>query len=164
MITKESSFELDNIDWCLLDLLRENARLTFAELGRQVHLSLAAVAERVRKLEEHGIISGYHVALNAHRLDFTVQAFLHVTSTKENCARVVSLAQTLPEVREAYRVTGSESYLLKVYTGSIAHLEELIDQFLAVADVTTSLILSTPVQKPALERITDMAYSSKETC
>ncbi|HEX4205915.1 MAG TPA: Lrp/AsnC ligand binding domain-containing protein [Ktedonobacteraceae bacterium] len=97
-------------------------------------------------------------------LDLTVQAFLRVTSTKENCARVVALAQTLPEVREAYRVTGSESYLLKVYTVSIAHLEELIDQFLAVADVTTSLILSTPVQKPALERITEMAYSSKETC
>jgi Lrp/AsnC family leucine-responsive transcriptional regulator len=164
MAAKESSLELDDIDWCLLDLLRKNARLTFAELGRQVHLSLAAVAERVRKLEEHGIISGYHVALNAHRLDLTVQAFLRVTSTKENCARVVALAQTLPEVREAYRVTGSESYLLKVYTVSIAHLEELIDQFLAVADVTTSLILSTPVQKPALERITEMAYSSKETC
>ncbi len=61
-------------------------------------------------------------------------------------------------------MTGSESYLLKVYTVSIAHLEELIDQFLAVADVTTSLILSTPVQKPALERITEMAYNSKETC
>ena len=163
MITKVSSFELDEIDWCLLDLLRENARLTFAELGRQVHLSLAAVAERVRKLEEHGIISGYHVALNARRLDLTVQAFLRVTSTKENCARVVALAQTLPEVREAYRVTGSESYLVKVYAVSIAHLEELINQFLAVADVTTSLILSTPVQKPAFERISKIAHSYEET-
>src|SRR5690242_17515472 len=125
MITKESSFELDEIDWYLIDLLRENARLPFAELGRQVHLSLAAVAERVRKLEEHGVISGYHVALNAHRLNLTVQAFLRVTSTKENCVRVVALAQTLPEVREAYRVTGSESYLIKIYAGSIAHLEAL---------------------------------------
>ncbi|HEX4205914.1 MAG TPA: AsnC family transcriptional regulator [Ktedonobacteraceae bacterium] len=70
MAAKESSLELDDIDWCLLDLLRKNARLTFAELGRQVHLTLAAAAERVRKLEEHGIISGYHVALNAHRLGF----------------------------------------------------------------------------------------------
>lgn len=162
MTTKESSLELDEIDWCILDLLRENARLTFAELGRQVHLSLAAVAERVRKLEEHGIIRGYHVALNARHLDLTVQAFLHVTSTKENCARVVALAQALPEVREAYRVTGSASYLVKVYAVSIAHLEELIDQFLAIADVTTSLILSTPVEKPALERIVEKANGPKE--
>jgi Lrp/AsnC family transcriptional regulator, leucine-responsive regulatory protein len=162
--TKESSLELDEIDWRLLDLLRENARLTFAELGRQVHLSLAAVAERVRKLEEHGVINGYHAALNARHLNLAVQAFLHVTSTKENCARVVSLAQMLPEVREAYRVTGSESYLIKVYAVSIAHLEKLIDQFLAIADVTTSLILSAPVQKPALERIPEIAYRSEETC
>lgn len=164
MSTKESSPELDEIDWCLLDLLRENARVTFAELGRQVHLSLAAVAERVRKLEEHGIISGYHVALNARRLDLSVQAFLRITCTKENCARVVELAQTLPEVRETYRVTGNESYLVKVYAVSVAHLEDLIDQFLAVADVTTSLILSTSIQKPALERIPGIVYRSRETC
>ena len=163
MITRESLPVLDDIDWSLLDLLRENARLTFAELGRQVHLSLAAVAERVHKLEEHGIIRGYHVVLDAQRLDYTVQAFLHVTSKKDDCARVVALAQALPEVREAYRVTGSESYLLKVYTTSIAHLERLIDQFLAIADVMTSLILSTPVQKPALERIIDGRSLSQET-
>jgi len=154
MNTKDSTSELDDIDWQLLDLLRENARRSFTEMSRHVHLSLSAVAERVRKLEEQGVIQGYHIALSAERLGYTVHAFLHITSTQDNCQRVVALAQALPEVREAYRVTGSAAYLVSVYAYSVSHLETLIDQFLAVADVTTSLILSIPVHKAALERIT----------
>ncbi len=150
---KDSASELDDIDWQLLDLLRENARMSFTELSRHVHLSLPAVAERVRKLEEQGVLQGYHIALSAERLDYTVHAFLHVTSTHDNCSRVVALAQALPEVREAYRVTGGAAYLVGVYAYSVAHLETLIDQFLAVGDVTTSLILSIPVHKASLERI-----------
>lgn len=153
MDTKEVFAALDDSDWRIIDCLRANARVSFTDLGRQVHLSLAAVAERVRKLEERGVILGYHAALNPLHLGLPVQAFLRVSSSQQNCQRVVALARALPEVREAYRVTGTESYVLKVFTPSVAHLEHLIDQFLALGDVMTSLILSEPVAKASLERV-----------
>ena len=153
MEAQTSFVHLDEIDRHILTLLREQARLSYAELGRLVHLSLAAVAERVRKLEERQIILGYHTALNPIPLGLTVQAFLRVSSTQPNCQRVVALAQSLPEVREAYRVAGEESYFIKVVAPSVAHLEQLIDQFLALGDVMTSLILSVPVMKPSLEAL-----------
>lgn len=153
METKEVLPPLDDIDWHIIACLRNNARVSFTDLGRQVHLSLAAVAERVRKLEERGVILGYRVALNPLLLGLPVQAFLRVSSSQQNCKRVVALAHALPEVREAYRVTGTESYVLKVFAPSVAHLEYLIDQFLALGDVMTSLILSAPVAKASLERV-----------
>ena len=152
MLAKENMAQLDHLDWQILHLLQQNARLTFTDISRQVHLSLSAVAERVHKLEAGGILMGYHARVNPEQVGFPIQAFIRITTRREYCDRVVALAQSLPEVREGYRLTGTESHILKVYATSLHHLETLIDAFTDLGDVVTSIALSMPVWKSSLER------------
>ncbi|HEX2033364.1 MAG TPA: Lrp/AsnC family transcriptional regulator [Chloroflexota bacterium] len=142
---------LDEIDWRLLVALQENARVTFSELGRRVGLTAPAVAERVRRLEDLGIISSYQVSLNLERLGLPVAAVVRLVTTEGGCAAFAGVAPTFPEVRECHRVTGSDSYVLKVSLPSIQHLESLLDRLSAYGTTTTSLILSSPVTRRVVE-------------
>jgi Lrp/AsnC family leucine-responsive transcriptional regulator len=141
---------LDAISWKLLHLLQENARRSFSELGREVGLSPPAVAERVRRLEEAGIITGYHAAVAPARLGFALLAFMRLSDVGERGERVAVLVRELPEVLECHRVTGSDSYILKVVATSIADLEAIIDRLTPYGQITTSLVLSTAIARRAI--------------
>jgi Lrp/AsnC family leucine-responsive transcriptional regulator len=136
---------LDGVGWKLLVLLQENARLTYSELGRQVGLSAPAVAERVRKLEEAGIITGYHAVVDPGKVGLAIGALLRLGGVGDRVAQLSQLVVETPEVLECHRLTGSDSYVLRVMAGSIGHLEQLIDRFVPFGEVTTSLVLSSPV-------------------
>lgn len=140
---------LDLVGRKLLSALQENARLSYSELGRQLGLSGPAVAERVRKLEEAEIITGYHAEVNPAQLGFGVLAFIRLTTTTDKYPRV--LAQRLPEIRECHHVTGSEAFILKVLATSIPHLESIIAQLSAYGGTGTSIVLSSPVSKHGLD-------------
>jgi len=142
---------LDPVGRKLLRALQENARLTFSELGRQLGLSGPAVAERVRKLEELEIITGYHAEVNAAHLGFGVLAFIRLTTSTDKYSRVLELAQRLPEIRECHHVTGGEAFIMKVLATSIPHLESIIAQLSAYGATSTSIVLSSPVRKHNLE-------------
>jgi len=114
---------LDDVGWQILAALQDNGRLSFAELGRRVHLSLPAVAERVKRMEEAGVITGYHAAVSMDRLGLSIGAFIRISTSQEGCARLVALATERPEIRECYRLTGTDSYIMKVAVTSIAHLK-----------------------------------------
>lgn len=143
---------LDDINWKLLRLLQANARCSFSELGRAVGLSSPAVAERVRRLEEAGVIAGFHAAVNPAKVGLPLLAFMRLAEVGDRGERVAALAHELPEVIECHRVTGSDSYILKIMATSIAHLEALIDRFNPYGQVTTSLVLSSPVVRHSVER------------
>src|SRR5262245_21049814 len=137
-MTFNSERLLDIVGWKLLALLQEDARRSFSELGRAVGLSSPAVAERVRRMEEAGIITGYHAAIDPQRVGMQLLAFMRLSEVGDQSTRFADLVAETPEVLECHRLTGSDSYVLKVVAQSITHLEMLIDRFVPYGQVTKS--------------------------
>ncbi len=131
----------------ILRALQDDARISFAELGRKVGLSGPAITDRVRKMEEAGIIAGYHAQVNLGKIGFPVTAFVRMGVSRENFQRVIALARDIPEVRECHHSSGDDTFLLKVMATSEEHLERLIDPFRSLGEVHTAVIVSTPVEK-----------------
>lgn len=142
----ESPF-VDAIDRRLLDLLRRNGRLSFAELARKVGLSAPAVHERVGKLEAAGVIRGYHADVDPDSIDLGVTALIRIVhDTKVDIDDLVAGMHGFPEVESCYFLAGEESLLLKLRVGTIAELEHLVIQLgrtPGVANTRTTIALST---------------------
>ncbi len=151
----ENHGELDDLDWQLLTALQENARLSFSELGRQVGLSQPAVAERIRRLEESGVIAGYHAQLNLERVGLPLMAFVRF-STRGRQAEVEALTviQDLPEVLECHHVAGEDSYIIKAVVSSVRHLEALISRLGSCGQTITTVVLSSPVTHRVISQAT----------
>jgi len=147
---------LDTTGWQLLHALQQNARLSYSELGQRVGLSSPAVAERVRRMEDAGIISGYHAEINLSKVGFPITAIIRMsTSPGERCTRFTGFVENIPEVLECYRVTGSDALIMKVMASSVEHLEALIDQLSAHGQLTTSIVLSTPVRRRIVTQVAE---------
>ena len=138
---------LDGVGWKLLTLLQEHARSSYSELGREVGLSAPAVAERMRKLEEAGIITGYHAAVRWERAGWPITALVRLSGISSEAPHVAGLIAETPEVLACHRVTGEDSYILTVVAVSTLHLEQIVDRLIPYGRVTTSLVLSTPVRR-----------------
>ena len=144
---------LDATGWQLLQELQQNARLSFSELGQRVGLSAPAVADRIRRMEEAGIITGYRAEVNMSKLGLPVKAIIRLSSVAgQSCTTVALRVSEISEVLECYRVTGSDSVIIKVVAASVAHLERIIDQLSLYGLPTTSIVLSKPVQKQTITR------------
>jgi Lrp/AsnC family leucine-responsive transcriptional regulator len=141
---------LDDVGWRILAVLQEDARLSFSELGRRVGLSPPAAAERVRRLEEAGIITGYHVALGLEKLGFPMTAIIRVTAPEEKFQQLKTTVRDLDAVLECHHVTGADSLVLKVVAVSVAHLERVIEALGRHGTPTTGIILSSPVPRRAI--------------
>jgi Lrp/AsnC family leucine-responsive transcriptional regulator len=141
---------IDAIDRRLLCELGDDARLSTAELGRRVALSPPAVAERVRRLERLGVITGYRAEIDPRALGYAIAAIVRVRPTPRQLPRIAELARTTPEVVECYRITGDDCFLMKLHLHSIDDLEPVLDRFVLFGQTTTSIIQSTPVQRRAL--------------
>jgi len=149
-----STPNLDHTDWGLLEALQEDARLTFAELGRRVNLSPPAVAERVRRLEDAGVLRGYHAELDLAALGLPMQAMVRITtSNAAECTNYARRLEDVDEVLEAQRVTGTDSYIVRVAVRSMEHLEDLLNRMAPHSgDTITAMILSTPVPSKVVTR------------
>ncbi len=138
--------QLDETDWHIMKELQENARLSYAELGRIVNLSRPAVAERMRRLEEMGVISGYRAEINLARLGYGITAFVRINA-QGDVSELLAAIRDVPEVLECHRGTGNDSFILKVAVPSLWQLESVIDRFLRFGQVTTSVVLSSVLTK-----------------
>lgn len=136
---------LDKTDLLLLDELQANARTPFAELARRVHLSTPAVIDRIRRLEDAGVLLGYHAHINAAALGLGVRAFVKVTVAGDRLAAFAALARSVPEVVECHRVTGNESFLAQVAVRDMGHLEQVLDSLMPYVSTNTSIVLNSPV-------------------
>jgi Lrp/AsnC family leucine-responsive transcriptional regulator len=138
---------MDKTNWKLLKLLEQNGRLTYAELGKMVHLTAPAVAERVRKLEESGVITGYSVQVNLEKAGIPITALVEcqVYRTKER--EFKALVMGLDEVIECYNVTGPYAFVLKVGVKSMSKLDVLLERLIDLSDTNTMMIMTTPVKR-----------------
>jgi len=141
--------ELDVIAWKIIEALQQNARLSFAELGRKVGLSTPAVAERVHRLEEARVISGYHAAVNLSRIGLPIRVLVRLTIPGGDApiVRAVHAIKELPEVSRCHRITGAESFVIEADVVSVRHLEALIDRLSALGATSTSTVLSSPIER-----------------
>ncbi|HVW53932.1 MAG TPA: Lrp/AsnC family transcriptional regulator [Trinickia sp.] len=143
---------MDESDWKILALLQNNGRMTYTDLARQVQLSVPAVTERVKRLEEGGVIEGYAARVNSAAAGYVVTALIAITVQQPGKARFLKLLETIPEVIECHHVTGADSYIMRLVAVSMADLERLIGQINLYGETRTSIIMSTPLPARALQR------------
>ncbi|MDK2125348.1 Lrp/AsnC family transcriptional regulator [Parachitinimonas caeni] len=136
--------ELDSYDQKILALLQANARLGYTEIGRQIHLSSPAVAERIRRLEDAGVIAGYGVRLNLRTLGYSFEAFIQVTV--ESHAALDAWAAAHPEVLALHATTGSHCALLRVAVVSPEHLQTLLFSLGEIGKTSTSVVLTSQLE------------------
>ena len=136
---------LDAINRQLLAELQANARTTVAELARRVNLSPAAVSDRLARLEDDGVISGYHARIDPRALGFTVCAIVRIRPVTRQLHRIPALAQDVPEITECHRVTGEDCYVLTVHLRDMDDLEPILDRFAPLGQTTTSIVHSSPI-------------------
>ncbi|MGD9485701.1 Lrp/AsnC family transcriptional regulator [Streptomyces sp. TRM70308] len=136
----------DATDLRLLDVLQRDGRASYAELARAVNMSASAVTERVRRLEESGVIRGYAAVVDRERLGQAVLAFVRLRYPTGNYKPFHDLLATTPEILEAHHVTGDDCFVLKVSVRSMRHLEETTGRIAGLGAVTTSVVYSSPLE------------------
>ena len=143
---------IDEIDWKILKGLQENARTSFAELGRQIGLTTPAVIERIRKLEDAKIITGYRAEIDAAKIGLPITAFIRMSISGVDYSRIIKVAEKSMEVLECHRGTGNDSFIMKVAVADVEHLQTLIDKLVPFGITTTSIVLSSPVKNRVIDK------------
>lgn len=154
-MTNDSEKLLDETGWELLCALQENARSSYAELGRCVGLTAPAVADRMRRFEAAGIITGYHAAVNPAKLGLGLTVIIRFQSSREPYEYTYAAIKACPEIIECHRVTGDDCMTLTAVVSSVEHLQELITRLAPYGASNTSIVLSSPlhhrvIRPPAL--------------
>lgn len=164
---------LDDKDRAILALLQENARIANAEIARRIELAPSAVFQRIRKLEDAGIIQGYEARLDPRALGHGLVAFVRVqTGEGAHAPEIIAALDRLPMVQEIHRVVGEDCFFVKVRVEDTHVLAELLDEHIqlipGVASTKTTIVLTTaketrelPLEAPSLELVTDGGASEE---
>ena len=135
-------FDADKVDTAILHALQSNGRQSIAELARTVNMSHSATAERVRRLEDAGVISGYAARVDPERLGYLVLAYVRLRYPSSDYAPLHRLLRQLSEVVEAHHVTGDDCFIMKVVATDMKHLEQISGRIGGLGSVTTSVVYS----------------------
>lgn len=147
--------ELDPTDISMIETLQENGRISVSELGRRVGLSQPAASERLRRLEERGIISGYRAVIDPAAIGLGMMAIIRLRTTHEYIKTCLKQFSEMPQVIEVLRLTGEDCFHLKVIVPSPAELESIVDAVARYGSVTTAVVLrSEPAKRIGRELIT----------
>jgi Lrp/AsnC family leucine-responsive transcriptional regulator len=135
---------LDGTDWQILRELQQDARLSYNELGRRVNLSAPAAAERVRKLEDKGVITGYAAQIDLAKVGLPLLAFIQLRCDPGKCLLKTSSADKYPEILEIHKLSGAHCTLLKVAVSSMDHLEAFNERLGSHGPLTSNIVTSSP--------------------
>ncbi|MFE5682716.1 Lrp/AsnC family transcriptional regulator [Streptomyces sp. NPDC056512] len=149
-MTGESPYTPDATDWRILDVLQREGRASYAELARAVSMSASAVTERVKRLEEAGVIAGYAAVVVPERIGLPILAFVRLRYPNGHYKPFHDLVEVAPEILEAHHVTGDDCFVIKVAARSMKHLEEVSGRIGALGSVTTSVVYSSPLPRRPL--------------
>ena len=156
--------ELDRIAWKIIEELQQDARISWAELGRRVGLTTPAVAERVHRLEKLGVIRGFHADISLERLGLPILIFVRLSMAgPESLVRTFQQqVKTWDEVIECHRVTGSDSFIVKARVVSVEHLERFLDKLGHYGTTSTATVLSSPVlQRTITKKVVEQFHDGK---
>ena len=140
----------DSLGWKMLIELQKDARISFAELGRRVGLSTPAAAQRVRHMEEAGIIRAYRAEISPSGVGLPITAFIRMSIVGDVLPRLTAHLRSMTEIVECYRGTGADSFIMKVNVISVEHLNDVIDRLTHYGTTSTSLVLGSVVEKNLL--------------
>ena len=141
----------DEIDRRIIGELQVNARISYAELGRRVGLTTPAVIERVRKLEDAGIILGYPAEIDPAKVGMPITAFIRMSITGVDYSHIIQVAEGSKEILECHRGAGGDSFIMRVVVESVEHLQQVIDRLTPYGITTTTIVLSSPVKRRTLD-------------
>ncbi len=138
---------LDDLDRRLLDILSLNARISLKELAQEAGLSSPSTADRLRRLEDRGVITGFTVAVNPAALGYSLQAVVRVRPMPGMLHIVEKLIQETPEFVECDKVTGDDCFIAKLLVRDMEQLDSILDRVAERAQTNTSIVKSTPVKR-----------------
>lgn len=150
-IYRSRGFELDVFNKQILELLQVNARISNAEIGRRIGLSSPAVSERIKKMEDAGIIRGYGVHINPNELGYQINAIISLKVFMGRLKPFLKQVHTFKEIVNCYRITGNENIIMEVVLTNQEHLEELINQLIKYGETKTNVVLSRLVENNIIE-------------
>ncbi len=139
--------KLDRLNWLILEELQQNARMPLIEISKKVGVSSPAVSERIQRMEEDGIIKGYGVAIDLKNIGYPMGVFISAKIRFGQVEKFHELIKITPEISECHKLTGNDCLLLRANVRNTEHLEELNNILSHYGELTTSLILSTIVDK-----------------
>jgi Lrp/AsnC family transcriptional regulator, leucine-responsive regulatory protein len=139
--------DLDKKDRLIIKALQQDARQSLSALGKRIGLSQPAVSERVKKLEDAGVICGYSARIDLRAIGLRLQAVVRVRTTHEHIQRYVGLFESMPEVLDVVRVTGDDCFVVRCAFAESEDLERVVDALATHGSITTALVLSHPVSK-----------------
>lgn len=141
---------MDVTDYRIIDILQKDGRVSMKDLGKLVGLTSPAVSERVKRLEESGVIQGYKAIVNPDALGRVIKAFIHISLPSEKYKDFLDNLNEDSRIVECHHITGDDCLLLKVIVKDMYELENVIDSIKSIGTTKTSVILSTPIQSKAI--------------
>lgn len=142
---------IDGKGWKILDAVQRDGRISLKALADDAGLSLPATSERLKRLEEAGVIEGYRAMLSPEAVGYSIMAVIGITAPQPKKPQLVALLKTRPEVIECLHVTGQDSFLLRVVARDIRHLEHFVGSINHFGETRTSIVMSQPIALRALE-------------
>ncbi|NYJ16186.1 Lrp/AsnC family transcriptional regulator [Nesterenkonia sandarakina] len=137
--------DLDNTDHAIIGNLQQDGRMSVAQLARAINLSPSATADRLRRLTDAGVITGYSITVDPEALGYNVTAFARLAYPTGNYKPFHDLVDSLPEIIEAHHVTGADCFIIKVLARSMRDLERITGRLATLGGITTSVVYSSPV-------------------
>ena len=146
--------KLDKLHWSILSALQQNARASLAGIGRKIGLTPPAVADRVKRLEDLGVIEGYWTSISHTKVGYQLKAIITLRAFMGKLKPFLERVKTLEEVINCYRITGNENIIMEVVLRDQFHLEQFIDQLIQYGETRTHIILSEVISNAPIRRIT----------
>ena len=143
---------IDSLNWKILKCLQQNARQSNAEIGRTVGISSPAVSERIKKMEDAGIIQGYNTSVSPFEVGYQLKAIITLRAFMGMLKPFLEKVKTYPEVLNCYRITGNENFVMEVVLRNQKHLEQFIDQLIVYGETKTQIVLSHVVKNNAVNK------------
>jgi len=145
--------KLDKLHWSILSALQQNARASLAGIGRKIGLTPPAVADRVKRLEDLGVIEGYWTSISHTKVGYQLKAIITLRAFMGKLKPFLERVKTLEEVINCYRITGNENIIMEVVLRDQFHLEQFIDQLIQYGETRTHIILSEVISNAPIRRI-----------
>ena len=142
---------IDRVNWEILKCLQKNARMPNTQIGREVGISSPAVSDRIKKMEDSGIIDGYFTTVSPFEAGYQLKAIITLRAFMGKLKPFLEKVQTLDEVLNCYRITGNENIVMEVVLKNQKHLESLIDQLIVYGETKTQIVLSQVVKNNSLK-------------